>query len=316
MYSVLIDTVKMRFPATHYIPLKRYCKFNGYMLGIDTKNKYHTKVYKPGLSTTLLKIYNNENKYEGNSCYIEIYGLNTHKAKYDQQKDFILELILIYIDDNDLHDEVKIQGIDIAIDIKERPSLIKVERNRVRGRPPANINSNIYSDRWFKTHTLYIEGNKYKRLRYRNKKENETIVKLTELEEIVNCKLNRLNKQKEQLFYIDDEYFYIKSNLVVLYNFNNLNSKPSIIKPKNVSYAYLYDKANKSSLNGNLSRFEIKVGTNDLNNIKGLYEAIAKVLNRYKVTVDGKLINFSDHVFISKLKKELSFFSSLNSNNN
>ena len=334
MYNVKIDTVKLLFPISHYNSLKKYYQDNGYKLRADDKNKYISKVFLPSLRTSLLKIYQSFNNYSS-GCYIEIYGLCSYNELFDKEKELITKLTLSYIEENDLSKYVRINNIDVAIDLNTTPSLVQISRKKLRGRKPSSVNKNIHENCWFKKNTLYIESTQYQCLRYKNENNNRLHVPIQELEYIVKQNIYDINSEykkdthqhtihkfkllfkEKHDFYLDKDYFFIKNGVQSRYEFGQLESKFSREKLKNVSYGYLYDKAHKEALEYPLSRFEIKIKANDLKSKKSLYTPlkshIMKILNRYEIKVSGKEILIDEDKIISNI---LLLLELLNNSNN
>ena len=315
MYSVLIDTIRLRIPSEYYNNFKQYLKDNGYKLRQSEQNKYKTKVYISGLPTTVLIVYQNNNRF-GSGCYIEFYGLGTYNKAFKEEKSMSLMLTIDYLQTNDLLASTKVTKLDIATDIKAKPSQISVLRVKGKG-VSVQTTINAYSDDWFINNTLYIEGSNLKQLRY--KTDTKILTSKTKIRDIVGTKVydiniaynkaNKINKQTPQAFnkdfrakysyWFDGDYFIIKEQ--VLKNFNFDEAKFSLVKKQNTTTAILYDKANKEGLNANLSRFEVRFIAKDikgnLDGKNGVYEllnCVIKVLQRYKVDVSGKGINFTD----------------------
>jgi len=326
--TLAIDTVKFSFPLKHYDALKNYFSGNGYKLRADN-NKYITNAFYPSIKTTMLKIYQAFNPYDHN-CYVEIYGLKSYNEILDSEKKLIVKLIMNFIEENGLSNVAKINSIDIALDFKTPPAEIKVLRDQSRGRP-VKINENIYDNDWFQKNSLYLEGHNFKKLRYKNEDTDKLLVSIEELENIVRQKIENIDeefkKQKAKkirafktlfkenaLFYLEGDYFYIKKDL--LSQFDLSGYKFSFDKPKNVSFAYLYDKSNKERLEAPLSRFEIKVCSKDIKGeFDGLNGRILAIIRRYRILLSGKEVNLADNGLNKALAEEMTVFGALNNNN-
>jgi len=312
MYSVLIDTIRLRIPSEYYNSFKQYLKDNSYMLRQSEQNKYKTKVYVSGLQTTVLTVYQNNNRF-GSGCYIEFYGLGTYNKAFKEEKSMSLRLTIDYLQANDLLVSTKVTKLDIATDIKAKPSQVSILRAKGKGRS-VQTTINVYDDNWYISNTLYIEGSKLKQLRY--KTDIKILTSKAKLFNIVGTKIldiniayneaNKTNKQTPQAFkkvfkekysyWYDGDYFVIKEEVLKNYDFGE--AKFSLVKKQNATTAILYDKANKEGLNGDLSRFEVRFVSSDIqgglssnNTIYELLNGVYKVLSRYKVEVAGQAIN-------------------------
>jgi len=315
MYSVQIDTIRLRIASEYYNSFKQYLKDNGYKLRQSEQNKYKTKVYVSGLATTVLTVYQNNNRF-GSGCYIEFYGLGTYNKAFKSEKSMSLMITIDYLEANKLLASTKVTKLDIATDIKAKPSEISVLRIKSKG-VSVKTTINTYTDDWFINNTLYIEGSNLKQLRY--KTDTKVITSQTKLRAIMGTniydinieyrKANKKSKQSPQTFkkafrskynyWFDGDYFIIKDDVLKNYIFDE--AKFSIVKKQNTTTAILYDKANKEGFKSDLSRFEVRFIAKDikgnLDGKNGLYcllNCVINLLQRYKVEVAGKNINFAN----------------------
>lgn len=304
MYSLLIDTIKLRIPSEYYQSFKQHLKDNGYKLRQCEHNKYITKVYVSGLQTSVLKVYQNNNRF-ASGCYIESYGLGTYIQQYRNEKEMALRLTIDYLHINNLLAITSITKLDVAIDIKAKPSNIIILRSKGVGRS-VQANANCYSDNWFKDNTLYIEGSNLKQLKYKSK--TSLLLLPSKIESIVGTKIYDINQAYKEAnglikqtvhafkkefkskydYWFEGDYFIIKDHLITRFNFNE--AKFSLVKKQNTTTAILYDKANKEGLNGDLSRFEVRVIAKDIkgqlgskNGLLELLNGVYNVLKRYEL---------------------------------
>jgi len=312
-----IDTIKFRIPIIYYRGLKQYYLDNGYKLRQDDKNQYITKVFSPSRIATLVKIYPNQNRFR-TGYFIEFYGLSSYKRNLENEKEMILQLTLNYLAENKILEDTKVTKLDIAIDIPTRPSNISIERRKTAGRPVL-VKENIYDDQWFKNHSLYADGSNYLRLRYQNQKQGKILIDSAELKSLLKSEIYDINieyKKANQMtsptphkfkikfkeindFWFDGDYFIIKEDLIEDYDFNEFSF--SRVKSRDRTTSVLYDKAHKENLKYDLSRFEVRMvqrdikgGINDNKAISELLNSIYKVLDKYKVYVDCKVLNITD----------------------
>lgn len=317
MIRIKIDTLKLKIPIIHYRGLKQYYLDNGYKLRLDERNPYGTKVFSPGVIATLVKIYPNKNRYK-TGYFIEFYGLSSYKKALEKEKEMILRLTLDYLAINQILEDTKVTKLDIAIDIPSRPSNIRIERKKTAGQP-VPVKDNIYDDQWFKNHSLYADGSSYMRLRYQNQKKGVMLINPAELKMILNSEIydigneykkangvtpltpHRFKKGFKEIndFWFDGNYLVIKEDLIGDYDFSGFSF--SRIKSRGRTTSVLYDKAHKESLKYDLSRFEVRMverdikgGINDNKPISELLNSIHKALDKYKVYVDSKALNFAD----------------------
>ncbi len=317
MISMKIDTIKFRIPIIYYKGLKQYYLDNGYKLRRDEKNQYITKVFSPSVIATLVKIYPNTNRFR-TGYFLEFYGLSSYKKNLENEKKMILQLTLDYLAENKILEDTKVTKLDIAIDIPTRPSNISIERRKTAGQS-ISVKENIYDDQWFKEHSLYADGSNYMRLRYQNQKQGKILIDPTELNRILKTKIYDINIEYKKAnkvtpltphkfkrkfkeindFWFDGDYFIIKEDLIKDYDFGTFHF--SNLKSINRTTVVLYDKAHKEGLKSDLSRFEVRLVSKDIKAcltdekaISELLNSIYKVLHRYKVYIDSKLINFED----------------------
>ena len=317
MIKIKIDTIKLKIPIIHYRGLKQYYLDNGYKLRQDERNPYGTKVFSPGVITTLVKIYPNKNRYR-TGYFIEFYGLSSYKKILEKEKEMIFCLTLDYLVMNQILEDTKVTKLDIAIDIPARPSSISIERKKTVGRP-VSVKENIYDDQWFKGHSLYADGSNYMRLRYQNKKKGVILIDPAELKMILKSEIYDINNEYKKAneatpltphrfkkgfkeindFWFDGDYLVIKEDLIGDYDFSGFSF--SRIKGRGRTTSVLYDKAHKESLEYDLSRFEVRMvqgdikgGIGDNKTISELLNSIYKVLDKHKVYVDSKALNLTD----------------------
>lgn len=316
MCSLKIDTIKLRVPSEYYKKLKQYLLGNGYKLRQDDNNKYITKAYLPGLRITVLKIYQSDNRF-GSGCYIEFYGLGEYDKQIKNEKEMALQLVMYYLSTNGVLGETKVTKLDIAVDIKAKPSQVYIRRKKGLGRAVIS-NKNTYSENWFKTNSFYIEGSNLKQLRYKNEKNDEVLVNPIDLINIVGTSIKDINisfreacktgsitvqKFKKQFkeknnYWFDGDYFVIKEDLLGCYAFDV--TKFSLVKKQNATTAILYNKAHKNGLKYDLSRFEVRFVSKDIkghlssqNGLSELLKGIYKVLNRYSIQLGNHKLYFS-----------------------
>ncbi len=317
MIRMTIDTVKFRIPIIYYRGLRQYYVDNGYKLRQDDKNQYITKVFSPGVMTTLVKLYPNQNRHK-TGYFIEFYGLSSYKKNLENEKEMILQLTLDYLSENKILEDTKVTKLDIAIDIPTRPSNIRIERRKTSGQP-VSIKENIYDDQWFKNHSLYADGSNYLRLRYQNQKKGKILIYPAELKRLLKSEIydidiaykkanevilltpHRYKRKFKKIydFWFDGDYFIIREDLIEDYDFNQFSF--SRINSRDRTTSILYDKAHKESLEYDLSRFEIRMVQRDIKGgfydnkaIPELFNSIYKALGKYKVYVDAKELNFTD----------------------
>ena len=316
MIKITIDTLKFKIPIVYYQGLKQYYLDNGYKLRQDDKNQYITKVFAPGMMGTLVKIYPNQNRFR-TGCFIEFYGLSSYNMNLENEKEMLLRLTLVYLSENNILEDTKVTKLDIAIDIPTRPSNISIERRKTAGRP-IPVKGNIYDDQWFKGHSLYADGSNYLKLRYQNQKQGKILTAPSELKRILKSEIYDIDaaykKANEEIlltphkykrkfkkiydFWFDKDYFIIKEDLIGDYDFNRFYF--SRVKSDRTT-SVLYDKGHKESLEYDLSRFEIRMVQRDIKGgiydnkaISDLLNGIYKALDKYKVYVDSKALNFAD----------------------